>query len=152
MTRPNGFSWVNRPLLAALARPASAEDLVWLRDQGIDLIISLTEEPLPRHWINDAGLMVVHVPIEDMEAPTPEQLDHCVNTIERANAAKLGVAVHCTAGLGRTGTVLAGYFVSQGDDARRAIDRIRQLRPRSIETPQQAQAVEAYAKRRAASR
>lgn len=152
MTRPNGFSWINRPLLAALARPASAEDLVWLRSQGIDLIISLTEEPLPRQWVNDAGLMVVHVPVEDMEAPTPEQLERCVSTIERANAAKLGVAVHCTAGLGRTGTVLAGYFVSQGDDARQAIARVRELRPRSIETHEQAQAVEAYAKRRAASR
>jgi hypothetical protein len=34
MSQPNGFSWIEKPLLAALARPTSAEDLVWLRSQG----------------------------------------------------------------------------------------------------------------------
>jgi len=47
--KPYGFSWVEEPLLAGLARPASEEELQWLRDHGIDLLISLTEEKLPKH-------------------------------------------------------------------------------------------------------
>src|SRR6516225_7673154 len=105
MSRPYGFSWIDKPLLAAMARPQALEELEWLRSQGIQILLSLTEEPPRRDWINQAGLMGYHVPIYDMEAPTPEQLQSCLTTIERAGASNMGLAVHCTAGLGRTGTI-----------------------------------------------
>ena len=44
MAAPPAFSWVEKPLLAALGWPSSSEDLVWLREQGIELLVSLTEE------------------------------------------------------------------------------------------------------------
>ena len=148
MSAPNGFSWVEKPQLAALARPSSAEDLQWLRKQGIDVLLSLTEERPRRDWVDDAGLLVYHVPMEDMEAPTQEQLDRCISAIQGALKHNMGVAVHCGAGLGRTGTVLAAYFVSQGVSAQSAIARIRRLRPGSIETDEQAEAVELYARQK----
>src|SRR5947207_4954869 len=114
MPPPHGFSWVEKPLLAALARPSSPEDLRWLRDQGVEVLLSLTEDPPRRDWVEDAGLLLYHVPVEDMEAPSQEQLDRCVSAIARANSQNMGVAVHCGAGLGRTGVVLACYFVSKG--------------------------------------
>ena len=147
MSRPNGFTWIDKSLLAALACPDSLEDLAWLRKQGIEVLLSLTEDPPRRDWVNDAGLMVMHVPVEDMEAPTQEQLDRCISAIERANAHGMGVAVHCTAGLGRTGVVLACYFTAKGLTAQNAIARVRRMRPGSIETDEQALAVEEYARR-----
>jgi atypical dual specificity phosphatase len=93
-------------------------------------------------------LLVYHEPLEDMEPPTQDQLDRCVSAIARANERKMGVAVHCGAGLGRTGVVLAAYFVSRGHSARNAISRIRRLRPGSIETDEQAAAVELFARRK----
>jgi atypical dual specificity phosphatase len=144
---PPGFSWVDRPKLAALARPQSADDLSWLRRNGIDVLISLTEHPLPRQWVNDAGLLAVTVPVPDMEAPTDRQIDHLLSTIRKANTSGMGVAVHCAAGLGRTGTVLAAYFVSTGMPAREAIIKVRDLRPGSVETAEQERAIERYATR-----
>ena len=144
---PPGFSWVDRPRLAALARPQSGDDLRWLRRNGIDVLVSLTESPLPRHWVNDAGLFAVAVPVPDMESPTDRQLDHVLATIRKANASGMGVAVHCAAGLGRTGTVLAAYFVAAGLPAREALMRVRDLRPGSVETADQEWAVERYARR-----
>jgi len=146
MPAPTGFTWIKRPLLAALARPSSAEDLTWLREHGLQVLLALSEDPPRRDWVNDAGLMVFHVPIIDMEAPTQEQLERCVSAIERANAQNMGVAVHCTAGLGRTGTVLAAWFVSQGLSPQSAIARVRRLRPGSVETDEQERAVEEFAK------
>jgi atypical dual specificity phosphatase len=58
------------------------------------------------------------------------------------------VAVHCGAGLGRTGAVLAAYFVARGMTANNAVGRVRRLRPGSIETDEQAEAVELYARRK----
>jgi atypical dual specificity phosphatase len=144
---PNGFSWVDKPHLAALAQPEGADDLVWLRKNGIDVLITLTEDPLPRTWVNDAGLMAVHIPVPDMEAPTDRQLTLAIQTIERAKQSGMGVAVHCLAGKGRTGTVLAGYFVTLGMTAAKAIDTVRDLRPRSIETDEQERAIFALEKR-----
>src|SRR5262249_12558376 len=134
MSAPEGFSWIDKPQLAAMARPSSAEDLDWLRRQGIELIVSLTEDRLRRDWVNDAGLLVFHEPIPDMEAPSQEQLDRCVSVLERAMKQKLGVAVHCGAGLGRTGVILACYLIAQGMTAQNAMARVRRLRPGSIET------------------
>jgi atypical dual specificity phosphatase len=148
MSSPNGFTWVDKPHLAAMARPSDADDLVWLRKQGIELLISLTEDRPRRDWVNDAGLLVMHVPVEDMEAPTQEQLDRCVSAIERANGHGMGVVVHCGAGLGRTGVILAAYFVAKGMSAQNAIGKVRRQRPGSVETDEQADAVVEFARRR----
>jgi atypical dual specificity phosphatase len=148
MPAPSGFSWIEKPLLAGLARPSSPEDFQWLRAQGIELLLSLTEDRPRRDWVEDASLLVFHEPLEDMEPPTQEQLDRCVSAIVRANERKMGVAVHCGAGLGRTGVVLAAYFVARGLSASNAIARIRRLRPGSIETDEQAAAVELFARRK----
>lgn len=151
MSQPTGFSWIEKPRLAGLARPDGPQELAWLREQGIQLLVSLQEESLRRDWVNDAGLMLLHIPVEDMEAPTQEQIDRAVTAINRANQAGLGVGVHCGAGLGRTGVMLACYLVSKGLSAANAIARVRRLRPSSIETPSQEEAIAEFARRQRGS-
>jgi atypical dual specificity phosphatase len=147
MPAPDAFSWIDKPLVAGLARPSSAAELAWLREQGIELLISLTEDPPHRSWINDAGLFLIHIPVEDLAPPTQEQLDASIAAIRKAHARNWGVGVHCGAGLGRTGTVLACYLVSQGMSGKNAIARVRRLRPSSIETAEQERAVMQFAER-----
>lgn len=147
MSRPHGFSWVEKPHLAAMARPEEVDELVWVRQQGIDVLLSLTEDPPSRDWIEESGLLLFHVPMIDMEAPTEDQLDRCLSAIQKANTSNMGVAVHCGAGLGRTGVVLACYFVTRGLTGQNAIARVRRVRPGSIETEEQAEAVLRYARK-----
>jgi atypical dual specificity phosphatase len=144
VSQPNNFSWVDRPLLAAMARPQDRSELDWLRRQGIQLVICLTEDRPRRDWINEAGLFALHVPIVDMEAPTQEQMEQCVSAMQKAHERQMGVVVHCGAGLGRTGVILACYFVTKGLTAANAIARVRRIRPGSIETDGQAEAVETF--------
>jgi atypical dual specificity phosphatase len=148
MARPNGFFWLEQPYVAGLARPSGVEDLQWLRREGIEVIVSLTEEPLPRNWVNEAGLFLVHTPVPDMHPPEPEQIDQFVTTLERAIARNMGVAVHCGEGKGRTGTMLACYLVTKGLNAEQAIVRVRRARPGAIETEEQALAIMKFARGR----
>jgi atypical dual specificity phosphatase len=147
MERPSSFTWIEKPLLGALAQPESLEELEWLRGQGIEVLLSLTEDPPRRDWVNNAGLMLFHVPVVDMEAPTLEQVDRAMSAIARANQHQMGVAVHCTAGLGRTGVILACFFVTKGLSPSNAIARVRRLRPGSIETDEQAAVVGDFSRR-----
>jgi atypical dual specificity phosphatase len=151
MEQPPAFTWIDKPHLAAMGQPRSEEELRWLREQGIDVLVSLTEEPPPRRLVDGAGLMLYHVPIPDMTAPTPEEIDRCLSAMGKALDHELGVVVHCGAGLGRTGTILACHFVRQGMSAMEAIKKIRRLRPGSVETKEQESAVKEYARQRARS-
>jgi atypical dual specificity phosphatase len=148
MSPPDSFSWIDRPRLAAMAQPASLEEYQWLREQGIQFIVCLMEAPPRRAWVNDAGLFSLHIPIEDMTPPTQEQIDQCIAGIEKALANKLGVAIHCGAGLGRTGTMVACWLVHTGLGAHDAMARVRRLRPGSIETADQEDAILEYARRK----
>lgn len=143
---PEGFTWVDKPLLAAMAKPDSLEEFQWLRAQGIQLIISLTENPARRDYVNDAGLLLLHVPIVDLHPPSQRQIEVCMTAIQKALKQNMAVGVHCGAGLGRTGTILACYFVGQGISAKNAIARVRRLRPGSIETDEQIDSIEEFAR------
>jgi atypical dual specificity phosphatase len=148
MSTPHGFYWVDKPRLAGLARPSDPEDLSWLRGQGIELLVSLTEEPPRKDWADAAGLLVFHEPMEDMQAPEQESLERAVSAVTRALDSGMGVAVHCGAGLGRTGVVVAAYFVTKGLTPSNAIARVRRLRPGSVETDDQERSIAEFARRR----
>jgi atypical dual specificity phosphatase len=148
MLEPNGFSWIEKSRVAALARPDSEDELRWLRKHGVEVLVSLTENPPDREDVDAAGLLLYHVPVPDMTAPSQEELERCVSAITKAKHNGMGVAVHCGAGSGRTGAVLAAYFVEQGASAAEAIRKIRRLRPGSIETEDQVDAVREYARRK----
>ena len=48
-----------------MAQPEGPDELAWLRQQAVQLIVSLTEDPLRRDWVDDAGLLAMHVPVDD---------------------------------------------------------------------------------------
>lgn len=146
------FSYVISDRLAAMSRPGALdpleEDLQFLRDKGIQCIVSLTELPLNSEFIERYGFEYLHIPVPDMIAPTIEQVETFVRYVGETEEANRQVVVHCGAGRGRTGTMLSCYFVSKGRSAETAIKEIRELRPGSIETAAQVDAVYNYERHR----
>ena len=122
--------------------------------QGISTVVMLTsdEEALKRSGLDlrafyrDEGLRVIHVPIEDFGVPDDVS---CLEPALQAalDAARNGdnLAIHCYAGLGRTGlfaALLARRVLSLSGEE--AIKWVRSHIPGSIETGDQVQLILDY--------
>ncbi len=147
----SGFSWVIDDELAGMPLPGQRQDLAvdldWIAGQGVVLLVTLTEDPLDADTLAASGLDTMHVPIEDFTAPTQDQIDELVAAVDARLAAGEPVGIHCHGGLGRTGTMLASWFVWTGQTGDEAIEHVRELRPGSIETLEQEDAIREYEQR-----
>ena len=141
---PRNFSWVVKEKLAGCGRPETEAELRGLWDAGVRAIISLTGTPLYPEPVRRLGFGYLHSHISG--TPSPFQLSEIVRFVEERNAESKPVLVHCAEGKGRTGTVLAAYLVTKGLTAEDAIGRVRELRPGSIETLEQENAVRLFEK------
>ena len=130
----------------AALRDALAE---WAGRHRVTAVVTLTERPLPEDLLQEYGLRALHVPVIDFTAPTPEQMAAAVGFVQEELGRGGRVVVHCGAGYGRTGCVLACCLVSEsGLTADDAIDEVRRLRPGSIETDEQESLVREWASNR----
>ena len=120
-------------------------DLKELKAMGVAAIVSLTEVSLDRETLDAAEITHIHIPIRDFQPPTLSDIRETISFIQSCLSQEKPVAVHCLAGLGRTGTILACWLVTDGLDPESAIDRVRSFRPGSVETLEQERSVYAFA-------
>jgi protein-tyrosine phosphatase len=87
-------------------------------------------------------LNVIYAPIADFGILVRLELQKVVSQVLEALEEGRNVAVHCHAGRGRTGMLLACILrAAEGIDGEEAIERIREIVPGAIETPAQVQVV-----------
>jgi atypical dual specificity phosphatase len=81
--------------------------------------------------------------MRDHEPPSVESLLEASSYVEDGVSGGRVVLVHCLAGKGRTGCVLAAYLIAyEGKTARQAIDELRAARPGSVESQQEQRVLE----------
>ncbi|MCX7598465.1 MAG: dual specificity protein phosphatase family protein [Armatimonadetes bacterium] len=135
-----GLDWILPGRLAVLACPDEA-GVRRLARMGVKLLISLNEYPPPTLSVRRAGMRHVRVPLADGAAPSLAVVEQLVGVIGDALGRDEAVAVHCDAGIGRAGTVVACYVVSCGYTPQDAIEFVRSRRPGAVENEQQELAV-----------
>ena len=121
--QPHNFYMLPKRPLGGMACPTKPEHIYYLEQQGVRLIVSLTQEPLSQDLFNYCPLMRnIHVPIANHSAPTYEDAAMCLKEINTEIKKGNKVIVHCKHGKGRTGTILATWLMySEHMDAEQAL-------------------------------
>lgn len=139
---PPGFEWILPGRLAGCAEPGLVApidyDLDLLAYAGITHLITLTERDLPQDALARHGLRNLHLPIYDREAPSIAQTYMLVYRMQLLLDEGHVLAVHCKAGIGRTGSILAAWLIREGGlTAEAAIQRLRAIKRSYVQTAAQ---------------
>ncbi len=121
------------------------QNLAWLEKLGLRSIVTLTESSLDESVLKEFDIVYKHIPIMDMSAPQLASINEFVAFSGDCLEINKPVLVHCSAGLGRTGTMLSCFLVNTGMDPLDAIAKVRKRRPGSVETLEQEMRVLEYA-------
>ncbi|KAL3665668.1 hypothetical protein V7S43_009101 [Phytophthora oleae] len=167
-TLPQFMRWIVPFQLAAMSTPRNRDDIRCLcYSLHIRHVVTLTEEePLPSAWFDELpNITNTFLPVPNYKAPSIPQIDMFMRLCCSSLPAKTPVLVHCGGGKGRAGVMVACYLVAFGFRsppdlqkngksnggwyqpvmaAAEAIQALRAMRPGSIETKEQEDAVHEY--------
>lgn len=146
---PRGFHWLIPGKLAGCPAPGVSApidyDLSLLSKVGINRLITLTETDLDQAALKRHQMCNTHLPIFDHEAPAIGQTHMLLILMQKQLAAGEVLAVHCKAGLGRTGTLLAAWLIRDGGlTAADAMARLRRIEPGFVQSPDQEEFLHRY--------
>lgn len=85
-----------------------------LKKSGINRIVCLTESHNNSELLG-SHFLLHHLPINDLTAPTVDQVTELAKVISNAKRENETLAVHCMAGIGRTSTMLVAAHLALGE-------------------------------------
>ena len=104
-------------------------------DMGVSTVIRLNSRAYDPTHLQSVGIRCLHIDLGEDSLPQPAALLAFLDAVAAADGA---VAVHCTEGLGRTGTLVAAHLMAaHGFSAREAMGWVRVVRPGSVVGAQQ---------------
>jgi len=147
---PREFHWIIRDLLGGTEYPGllrdEESDLRALSLLGVQILVNLTEPPYKKTRISEFDIQNEFFPVADMGVPTLEATTEFCARVSTWLDEGITTVLHCKAGLGRTGTLLACILAHRGMRPGNAIEKVRMTNPRYIQSEVQFQFIEEYAR------
>ncbi len=141
--------WINRQIIgnhskkkvriAGASEPAYS-DFPFLKTIEWGGMVCLQEEKNSEEIAILLNIPYLHSPISDYNAPTEAILERVIEFYQEClnENPQYPILVHCTAGFGRTGTILASLLVILDQiSPNNAINKVRKVNPLAIETKEQ---------------
>ncbi len=136
--------WVRRGIIGGSSMPYYVDELEEWRAQGVKRVLILAEDwEIEEAWgsadyyfslLKEKGFEFLHSPVPDGHPPKEDQFEEILSWLEKGK----GNLVHCVGGIGRTGTVIAGYLMrKEGLTAQQAVEEVRKFRPGAVQTLEQ---------------
>ncbi|MFM7069208.1 MAG: hypothetical protein ACKOYM_07080 [Actinomycetes bacterium] len=141
--KPRHFVWVIQDQLAICERPGGfganhrkvrrQEEIIWIREQGLDLVVSVAPGPLNLHNYDELGVAWVHWPFPHHDL-LPTFLDEHYGDLRSNIAAGRKLVIHGEEITERMIGFLAGYLVWTGmvPEPPRAIAMVEQITGRQV--------------------
>lgn len=138
---PRNFLWLRKGELAGTPRPGLLieleYDLAALQRVGITVLVSLTTKPVEAEALAEFDIKGIAFPIKDMGVPTIDAAMTFCEQIAELLAQGEAIAMHCKAGMGRTGTMLVAQLIWEGETALDALNVARSIEPRWVQSEAQ---------------
>ncbi len=145
------FMWLKRGMLAGTPAPGRIADLDAdlraLREQGVTVLMSLTDTCADETRLHAHGLKSVHEPIPALGPPDMVQGIRICKTLETLLRQGEVIAIQGECGLGRTGTILAAHLLWKGIKLDEALEYLRRVEPRWVQTQSQLDFLGEFAQR-----
>ncbi|MDX2242093.1 MAG: dual specificity protein phosphatase family protein [Leptolyngbyaceae cyanobacterium bins.302] len=120
--------WVIPGKLAGVRKP-TIDEIVELRKAGVGAIVSVMDDPSNLDLYQAIGINHLWLPIQGGSAPGSEQLQSLQQFVDEQNRLGYGVAVHCTNGRRRTGTLLTAFLIQSGLTFEQAMETLLAANP-----------------------
>ncbi len=124
------------------------DDVERLQQQGVQAVINLcAERQDDEQRLGKAEMAYLWLPVLDMCAPTLNQIEQGLRWIQREQQRGCIIYIHCAAGVGRSTTLLACWYVyHQGMSVAGAMRHIKAKHPQAALTRRQTQRLQVFAK------
>jgi atypical dual specificity phosphatase len=123
--------WVIPGKLAGVRKP-TANELRELQGSGIGAIVSVMHDKSNLELYERENIPYLWLPIQIASSPSRSQVEELIAFVDRYHRQGVGIAVHCTGGLHRTGTMLAAYLILNGSSAEDAMQTIKTANSQAV--------------------